>query len=324
MDRTKAQKLMRRMTGSFAVMVVSLIAAMVVSGIDNDVMSAVFVFLWFFAIGAFWIYHFSLGKLASMFGKSAIVWACGSFLTSPIGPIVTFVLMRREFAEQMKAAPTASGTDATNATGETPTATTGTKTCPFCAEEIQSAAVKCKHCGEMLRDPARPSVEVEPKKKRSKAQLVGVFAILVVGIFVIVGIVGSNLSDTSTVDRPTRVQEASVDPSALDKPKPRKPKRSNTHPIYGEAGILRAGRNGDVPVAATKESYERLIQLVGANDTMGVQALIDAGYVTMVDVNTEVVVIGTDWSRFEVRIQSGRLAGRSVFVKRDFVWSVEG
>lgn len=37
--------------------------------------------------------------------------------------------------------------------------TTGTKPCPFCAEPIQIAAVKCKHCGEFLngsRTVSRP------------------------------------------------------------------------------------------------------------------------------------------------------------------------
>jgi hypothetical protein len=59
------------------------------------------------------------------------------------------------------------------------------KTCPFCAEDIQDAAIVCKHCGRDLAQTA-PGVQPSPADQNRKSRERKWIVLGIVGAFVVI------------------------------------------------------------------------------------------------------------------------------------------
>jgi len=72
-----------------------------------------------------------------------------------------------------------------------------TKKCPFCAEEILTDAIKCKHCQSSLVVDEIQIAQPQPKKKGGLGKYIGIGVLLFIGI----GFIGKTILPVNNADK---------------------------------------------------------------------------------------------------------------------------
>lgn len=104
-------------------------------------------FVWFI-LGGLLVIAFWIARTAQAKGRSHTAWFWLGFFF----PLIAWIIVAT-----MSPTSTVALTPVTVLNDPSEPVEEDTRVCPYCAETIRVQAIKCKHCGEFLNDPASPT-----------------------------------------------------------------------------------------------------------------------------------------------------------------------